>query len=76
MKRRLLPVLLIILLPTIFSCTQEKTTSKQSVNKGLRIISLAPNLTEILFKLGVGKQIIGVTAHCTYPPEAKKKEII
>lgn len=76
MKRRLLPVLLIILLLTTLSCTQEKTTLKQSDHKGLRIISLAPNLTEILFKLGVGEQIIGVTVHCTYPPEAKEKEII
>ena len=76
MKNRLLSVLLIILFLTNFSCTQEKTTSKQLVHKGLRIISLAPNLTEILFKLGVGNQIIGVTLHCTYPPEAKKKEII
>jgi iron complex transport system substrate-binding protein len=41
---------------------------------GLRIISLAPNLTEILFELGLGDQIVGVTNYCTYPPEALQKE--
>lgn len=37
-----------------------------------RIISLKPNLTEILFALGVGDKIVGVTTFCDYPPEAKK----
>ena len=38
-----------------------------------RIISLAPNITEILFALGLGDRIVGVTSFCDYPPEAKKK---
>jgi iron complex transport system substrate-binding protein len=37
-----------------------------------RIISLKPNLTEILFDLGVGDWIVGVTTFCDHPPEAKK----
>lgn len=41
-----------------------------------RLISLAPNLTELLFELGVGNQLVGVTRYCTYPPEAQKKEKI
>lgn len=41
-----------------------------------RIISLAPNITEILFALGAGDQIIGVTRYCDYPKEARKKEKI
>ena len=39
-----------------------------------RIVSLAPNLTEIAFELGAGAQIVGVTNYCVYPPEALKKE--
>jgi iron complex transport system substrate-binding protein len=35
-----------------------------------RIIALAPNITEILFTLGLGERVIGVTQHCNYPPEA------
>jgi cobalamin transport system substrate-binding protein len=38
-----------------------------------RIISLAPNLTEILFALGLGERVVGVTTFCTYPEEAKAK---
>ena len=41
-----------------------------------RIISLAPNLTEILFVLGLGQKVAGVTSFCDYPPEARQKEII
>jgi len=38
-----------------------------------RIVSLAPNLTEILFFLGLGGSVVGVTQFCDYPEEAKKK---
>jgi iron complex transport system substrate-binding protein len=41
-----------------------------------RIISLAPNITEILYALGVGDNIVGVTTFCDYPEEAKKKQKI
>ncbi len=39
-----------------------------------RIISLAPNITETLFALGLGDRIVGVTRFCKYPPEALEKE--
>jgi iron complex transport system substrate-binding protein len=41
---------------------------------GHRIISLAPNLTETLFALGAGDEVVGVTNYCNYPPEAKTRE--
>jgi len=41
-----------------------------------RIISLAPNITEILFALGLGEKVIGVTRYCDYPAEATTKEKI
>ncbi len=37
-----------------------------------RIVSLAPSTTEILFALGAGDRVVGVTRYCTYPPEAQK----
>jgi iron complex transport system substrate-binding protein len=36
----------------------------------MRIVSLAPSNTEILFALGAGSDVIGRTAFCDYPPEA------
>jgi len=41
-----------------------------------RIVSLAPNITEILFALGLGETIVGVTRFCDYPPESMSKEKI
>ena len=35
-----------------------------------RIISLAPSITEILFALGVGDRLVGVSSYCDYPPAA------
>jgi iron complex transport system substrate-binding protein len=37
-----------------------------------RIVSLSPNLTEILYGIGAFPQVAGVTDYCTYPPEVKK----
>jgi iron complex transport system substrate-binding protein len=39
-----------------------------------RIVSLAPSNTEILFALGLGDKVVGVTDWCDYPPEALDKE--
>ena len=41
-----------------------------------RIVSLAPNLTEILFAMDLGDRIVGVTSFCDYPEEAKKRQKI
>jgi cobalamin transport system substrate-binding protein len=41
-----------------------------------RIVSLAPNLTETLFAVGLGDRVVGVTDFCDYPPEAKTRERI
>ncbi|PLX71705.1 MAG: hypothetical protein C0602_00460 [Denitrovibrio sp.] len=37
-----------------------------------RIVSLSPGLTEILFAIGAGDDVVGVTEFCDYPPETKK----
>jgi iron complex transport system substrate-binding protein len=38
-----------------------------------RIVSLAPNHTEVLYALGLGERVVGVTEYCNYPPEAAEK---
>lgn len=34
-----------------------------------RIVSTSPAITEMLFALGVGHRVVGVSAHCTFPPQ-------
>jgi iron complex transport system substrate-binding protein len=37
-----------------------------------RIVTLAPSLTELVFSVGAGSRVVGVSAYSDYPPEAKK----
>lgn len=38
-----------------------------------RIVSLSPSNTEILFAIGAGDRVVGVTDYCDYPPEVIEK---
>lgn len=42
-------------------------------SKPVRIVSIAPSNTEILYALGLGDRVVGVTRYCDYPAQAKKK---
>ncbi|MBV9267724.1 MAG: ABC transporter substrate-binding protein [Acidobacteriaceae bacterium] len=37
-----------------------------------RIVSLSPTTTEILYGIGAFPRVVGVSAYCSYPPEASK----
>ncbi|HLM20138.1 MAG TPA: hypothetical protein VK390_01270, partial [Propionibacteriaceae bacterium] len=39
----------------------------------VRIVSLLPSTTEILFAIGAGGDVVGVTFECDYPPEARSR---
>jgi iron complex transport system substrate-binding protein len=39
----------------------------------VRIVSLVPSATELLFALGLGDEVTGVTHECDYPPEARER---
>lgn len=41
-----------------------------------RIISLAPSMTELLFSLGAGEQLVGVMDYSDYPPEALSLPVV
>lgn len=42
----------------------------------MRIISLLPSTTEILFGIGAGDDVVGVTFECDYPVEARSRRIV
>jgi len=37
----------------------------------MRIVSLAPSVTETLFALGAGPEVVGVSQYCDYPPQVR-----
>jgi len=42
----------------------------------VRIVSLLPSATEIVFALGLGDSLVGVTHECDWPPEAETKAVV
>ncbi len=42
----------------------------------MRIISLLPSTTEILFAIGAGDDVVGVTFECDFPAEARERRIV
>ena len=42
----------------------------------MRIVSLLPSTSEILFAIGAGDDVVGVTFECDYPAEARKRRIV
>src|SRR2546430_242148 len=40
----------------------------------MRIVSLVPHATELLFALGLDEEIVGVTHECDYPPAALERQ--
>lgn len=56
-------ILLLLLQHGVFYCAAYSAPN--------RIVSLAPSMTEIVFALGAGDKLVGVTRYCDYPEEAK-----
>jgi iron complex transport system substrate-binding protein len=42
----------------------------------MKIVSLLPSATEIVYDLGLGEQLVGVSSDCDYPPEVRDKPLI
>ncbi len=42
----------------------------------MRIVSLIPSATEILFALGAGDEVVGVTFECDHPPAARERRVV
>jgi iron complex transport system substrate-binding protein len=51
-------------------------TAPATTATAMRIVSLVPNATEILFALGAGDQVVGVTHECDYPAAARRLPVL
>lgn len=74
MKKFIVPLKIKILLSIfllLFRCGPQVENTQKTTE--LRIVSLSPNMTEILFALSLGDQVVGVTDFCEYPPEVQSK---
>ncbi|MBN2082251.1 ABC transporter substrate-binding protein [bacterium] len=77
MKRILLMCLAILISLLAYSESRAKRAylpiddlgNRCEVSEPQRIVSLAPNVTEMLFYLGFGGRVVGVSDYCDWPPE-------
>jgi len=60
--------------PVAISITDDAGRTVKVAGTPQRLVSLAPSNTEILFALGLGDKVVGVTDFCDYPEEAKAIE--
>ena len=73
-------ILVLLVLTAWLPATVEAVTVRDAVGRSVevphdprRILSLAPNITEMLYALGLGERVAGVTLFCDWPPEVAAK---
>ncbi len=76
MKKFVGAILLILLILFAVQASRRAPSDQSIPQEDVRIVSLAPNLTEILFELGVGDQVVGVTKYFNDSSQAQQKEEI
>src|SRR5438876_11788385 len=65
------PILLAFaILTVLIGCDRDRSIARPA-GAGQRIVSLAPSVTETLFALGAGAEVVGVSQYCDFPPEVR-----
>jgi iron complex transport system substrate-binding protein len=79
-RNRLLISILVATLSILLSSTGSARMFKDQTGRMVnvpenphRLVSLAPNITEIVYALGLGDELVGDTDNCDFPPQAKSK---
>lgn len=74
MRRFLIAVAGVLVLLSARQIWRMESPGTPAPDSPRRLVSLAPNLTGLLFELGAGDQVVGVTRYCDYPAEARNRE--
>jgi len=75
-------ILLLLCIQALAGCSRQPARTKRppaktaSADAPKRIVSLAPSLTEMLFAIGAGPQVVGRTSACDWPAEAEKVPVV
>ena len=75
MKRSFGQLLAVFLIWGLSGCN-EATDPEASAAVYSRLVSLAPNLTELVFAAGAGDTLVGVSAYSDYPPAARELPLV
>jgi len=68
--------MIVLLLCFLAGCAGQSRQAPDKSDTPHRIVSLAPSLTEMLYAIGAGDQLIGRTSACDWPVEVKKVPVI
>ena len=77
-RRKLYPIVIMLVLALVVAKTGESRLARDQAGRTvsvpdnpLRVVSMAPSITEIVFALGEGDRLKGVTQHCDFPADAQ-----
>ena len=69
--------ILAAILPTLFACDAPDTRETRADAVAFsRIVTLAPNLAELVFAAGAGDRLVGVSAYSDYPPAVETLPVV
>jgi iron complex transport system substrate-binding protein len=75
LKRGWITALVLFVLPATLP-SEPTHAPEQAESPGLRIVTLAPHLAELLFAVGAGHMLVGVSAYTDYPEATAKLPVI